>query len=161
LISELRPGRPTQCTHLSSTGLELSDPAQERSRCVVMRTQIDLEERRSRRTRNRIERLYLECELRLDVVRRRRAELRRLCQQPEQLLHDAQDQERFVALLSVMRASEHARHALTGAVAVVHGTAGEAAHDELVVDGTSVVAPQISAADTRSLAEREVVGDFE
>jgi hypothetical protein len=161
LISGLRPGRPTQRTHLSPTWLELSDPAQERSRCVAMRTQIDLEERRSRRTSNRIKRLYLERELRPDVARRRRAELRRLRQQPEQLLHDTQDQERFIALLGVVRASEHARRALTGAVAVVHGTAGEAAHDELVVDGTSVVAPQISAADTRSLAEREVVGSFE
>jgi hypothetical protein len=91
---------------------------------------------------------------------RRRAQLCRLREQPQQLVHDAQHQECLVAFAGA-RARERARHALAGAMAVVDGAAREAAGGEFAVDPAAVRVREVPAGDACGLVEREVVRRLE
>src|ERR1041384_5850875 len=85
-----------------------------------------------------------------------------LSQKPEQLVDDAQDEERLVALsIAVRAARERACDAGASAGGVVDRAAAEAALDELIVDSAPAVATQVAAAHACGLGDREVLGGIE
>jgi hypothetical protein len=116
-----------------------------------MTTEVHLEQLGRGHLRNRIQ----HSDLRVQLFER--TELRRFRQQPEQLVHDAQDEKCLVALIRVERPGD----ALAGAMAVVDGTTREAAHDELLMDGATAVAREVSAANACRLIERKFVRGIE